>query len=269
MLMSDCHVHSWHSFDCKIPVEAICAGALAAGLDELCFTEHIEPHHPHSDCDIPPVYDDWLAEIDRAREAFPQITLLTGIEIGDNPPHREEIYRELEGVPLDFRLLSMHLVDNVDAYDAAFFEGRTRREAYASYARAKLECVLHFQDYDAVAHLGFCGKFAPYPKQECPLRWQDAPDHIDLLLRHIAHNGRALEINTSGLRRMDSTIPGWDILRRYAEMGGEFVTLGSDSHSPDTLGHRFDDARRCAVSAGIRWGVRYIARKPQPYPLDI
>ncbi|MCL2810607.1 MAG: histidinol-phosphatase HisJ family protein [Clostridia bacterium] len=269
MLMADCHVHSRHSFDSTTPLDAICAAALAAGVSEVCLTEHIEPHHPYPSCDVPPVYDEWLADIARAQEAFPQITLLAGIEIGDNPPFREEIYRTLDGVTLDYRLLSMHLVDNVDAYDPAFFEGRTRREAYVSYAKAKLEGVLHFKDYDAVAHLGFCGKFAPYPQQERPLRWQDAPDHIDLLLRHIAHNGRALEINTSGLRRMDSTIPGWDILRRFAEMGGEFVTLGSDSHSTDTLGYRFDDARRCAVSAGIRWGVRYVARNPQPYPLDI
>jgi len=267
MLMADCHVHSRHSFDSTSTLDEICTAALAAGISEVCLTEHIEPYHPHAHCDVPPVYGDWLADIARAQAAFPGIRLLAGIEIGDNPPYRQGIYHTLDALPLDFRLLSLHLVENVDPYDAAFFEGRTRREAYASYTEAKLESVLHFDDYDAVAHLGFCGKFAPYPPQERPLRWRDAPDHIDLLLRHIARHGRALEINTSGLRKMDSTIPGWDILRRFAELGGEFVTLGSDAHTPDSVGHRFDDARRAAVSAGIRWGVRYAARKPEPYAL--
>ncbi|MCL2545071.1 MAG: histidinol-phosphatase HisJ family protein [Clostridia bacterium] len=269
MLLIDCHVHSRHSFDSRSTLDAICAAALAAGVGEVCLAEHIEPHHPDPRVDVPPVYGDWLADIARAREAFPGVALWAGIEIGDNPPHRDEIYRTLDALPLDFRLLSLHLVDNVDCYDAAFFEGRTRREAYAHYAKAKLESALHFDDYDAVAHLGFCGKFAPYPPEERLLRWQDAPDHIDALLRHIAQRGRALEINTSGLRRMDSTIPGEDILRRFAELGGEFVTLGSDAHTPDTVGYRLDDARRLAISAGIRWGVRYVARKPVPYALGV
>ena len=268
MLLSDCHVHSRHSFDSDATLDEICAAALAAGVSEVCLTEHIEPHHPHADIDVPPVYGDWLADIARTREAFPGVKLLAGIEIGDNPPYREEIYGTLGALPLDFRLLSLHLVDNVDPYDAAFFEGRTRREAYASYAEAKLESALHFDDYDAVAHLGFCGKFAPFPPQERPLRWEDAPDHIDGLLRHVARHGRALEINTSGLRRMGSTIPGADILKRFAQLGGEFVTLGSDAHTPGNIGYRFEDARLLALSSGLRWGVRYVARKPVPYALD-
>ena len=267
-LLADCHVHSRHSFDSSSTLDAICAAALAAGIRELCLTEHIEPHHRYLHCAVYPLFSDWLADIARAREAFPGITLLAGIEIGDNSPYRDEIYRTLDPLPLDFRLLSLHQIDNIDPFDAAFYEGRTRREAYTRYVEAKLESVLHFADYDAVAHLGYCGKFAPYPPEERPLRWRDAPDHIDLMLRHIARHGRALEINTSGLRRIGSVIPGWDIIRRFAELGGEFVTLGSDSHAPDTLCHRFDDARRAAVSAGIRWGVRYAARKPMPYALD-
>jgi len=268
MLLADCHIHSRHSFDSNSTLDAICAAALAAGVSEICLTEHIEPHHPNPRCDVPPVYADWLADITRAREAFPGITLRAGLEIGDNPLFRGEIQRAADALALDFRLLSLHLVDNTDPYEPAFFEGRTRQQDYARYAQAKLESALRFDDYDAVAHLGFCGKFAPYPLPDCPLRWHDAPDHIDLLLRHIARNGRALEINTSGLRCIDSTIPGWDILRRFAALGGEFVSLGSDSHTPDTIGFGFDDARRMAVSAGIRWGVRYAAREPMPYALD-
>ena len=125
--------------------------------------------------------------------------------------------------------------------------------------------MLHFPDYDAVAHLGYCGKFAPYPPALRPLRWRHAPDHIDMLLRHLAQNGKALEINTSGLKETDSPIPGWDILRRFAELGGEFVTLASDAHAPEYLGYRFEDARRIAISAGLKWGVTFERRTPHPY----
>ena len=268
MLTADYHVHSRHSFDSDALIDDICRAAPAAGIRDICLTEHIEPHHPNPVCDVPPVFDAWLADIRRAQQAFPGVRLLAGIEIGDYAPYRDEIYQTLDALPLDYRLLSLHLVDDVDPYDACFFEGRTQQQAYGRYAEAKLESVLHFADYDAVAHLGYCGKFAPYPPDQCALRWRHAPDPIDQLLRHLAENGRALEINTASLGRIHSTFPGEDILRRFAELGGEFVVFGSDAHRAGGLGYRFDDALRLAVSAGIRWGVRYVARKPLPYALE-
>ena len=268
-MLADYHLHSRHSFDSTEEVAAICRAALAAGLAEICLTEHIEPHHPDPACDVPPVFTDWLADVAAARAAFPQLRVRVGLEIGDNPPHRQEIYRTLDALPLDFRLLSLHLVDDVDPYDAArFFAGRTQEQAYARYVQAKLESVMHFTDYDALAHLGYCGKFAPFAPEIRPLRWHHAPDHLDLLLRNLAQAGKALEINTSGLKQTDSPIPGWDILRRFAELGGEFVTLGSDAHAADFVGYRLEDARRIAITAGLRWAVCFDQRVPHPYLLD-
>jgi histidinol-phosphatase (PHP family) len=269
MLMSDFHVHSRHSFDGRSTLREFCDAALDAGIAEVCFTEHIEPHHPDTACDVPPVYADWLIELEEARRLYPALRLYAGIEIGDNAPFRKEIYAVLAALPLDYRLLSLHLVDGTDPQNMTFFHGRTQEAAYARYVACTLESVLNFEDYDGVAHLGYCGKFAPYPPETRPLRWRHAPDHIDLLLTHLAQTGRALEINTSGLRQTDSTIPGNDILRRFAELGGEFVVFGSDAHSASQIGFRFEDACNAAFDAGLRWGVRYVERKPQPYALKV
>lgn len=263
----DYHVHSKHSFDSLTEIREYCEKTFSENVAEICFTEHIEPHHPRPACDVPPVFEAWLEDIARAREEYPMLTLRAGIEIGDNAPYREEIYAVLDALALDYRLLSLHLVDNVDPYDAEFFAGRTQEQAYARYVEQRLESVMHFTDYDALAHLGYCGKFAPFPPETRPLRWHHAPDHLDVLLRHLAQNGRALEINTSGLKQTDSTIPGWDILRRFAELGGEFVTLGSDAHKANDLGYRLEDARRVALTAGLRWGVTFDQRRPIPYAL--
>lgn len=266
MLWADYHVHSEHSPDSTAELELICDAALARDVREFCLTDHLDPGHPT--CDQPPVFDRWLADIAQCRQQYPALTIRTGLEIGDNSLVREGILQTLAGLSLDFRLLSLHLVDGLDPYDSAYFEGRTQEEAYRRYVEVKLESVLHFPDYDALAHLGYCGKFAPYPAARRALRWRHAPDHIDMLLRFLAQNGKALEINTSGLKETDSTIPGWDILRRFAELGGEFVTLGSDAHAPEYLAYRFEDARRIALSAGLKWGVTFEKRTPHPYKLE-
>lgn len=266
MLWADYHVHSEHSPDSTAELELICDAALAKDVREFCLTDHLDPGHPT--CDQPPAFDRWLADIAQCRQQYPALTIRTGLEIGDNLLVREGILQTLAGLPLDFRLLSLHLVDGLDPYDSVYFEGRTQEEAYRRYVEVKLESVLHFPDYDALAHLGYCGKFAPFAPEERPLRWHHAPDHLDMILRYLAQNGKALEINTSGLKNSDSTIPGHDILRRFAELGGEFVTLGGDAHSPEFVAYRFEDARRIALTCGLKWGVTFEKHQPIPYALE-
>ena len=169
MPWADYHVHSEYSFDSTAELELLCDAARAKGVREFCLTEHIDPGHP--DCDQPPDFDAWLRDIARCRAEYPDLCIRTGLEIGDNAARRAQIVQTLDALALDFRLLSLHLVEGLDPYDPAFYEGRTQEQAYRRYVEVKLESVLHFPDYDAVAHLGYCGKFAPYPPALRPLRW--------------------------------------------------------------------------------------------------
>lgn len=53
---------------------------------------------------------------------------------------------------------------------------------------------------------------------------------------------------------------GW--LRRYRELGGEFVTLGSDTHQVRRFGENLDLAKVRAKQAGIRYIATYTAMQP-------
>ena len=203
----DCHLHSTHSMDGRQTLDEICRKALELGLEEICITDHIEPHHPDPGVDKPPIFSDWLLDMACAREKYPALIIRQGIEIGDNAPYRAEIAATLDALPLDFRLLSLHLVDNVDPFHPEYFEGKTQEAAYRRYAEQRVESILHFPDYDAIAHLGYVGKFAPYPPEIRPMRYHHAPDALDMLLKHLAENGKALEINASGLGKPTAPFP--------------------------------------------------------------
>ncbi len=261
----DYHLHSTHSMDGHQTLEEICRQAIALGLDEICVTDHIEPHHPDPGVDKPPVFPVWLVEVAAVREKYPSLVIRQGIEIGDNAPYRQEIEATLDALPLDFRLLSLHLVDNVDPYRPEYFKGKTQEQAYYRYAEQRLESILHFTDYDAIAHLGYVGKFAPFPPETRPFRYHHAPDLLDALLTHLAQNGKALEINASGLRQTDSPIPGADIIKRYLELGGELFTFGSDAHQRDHIYQHVDRAKEIARSCGARWQASYQERKCIPW----
>ena len=159
----DYHLHTLHSFDGRQSLDELCQTMLKKGVEEICLTEHIEPGHPDPDCDVPPIWDAVLQEVREARQRYPQLIIRTGVEIGDNPQCQEAMMKELDTLPLDFRLLSLHLVNGVDCYCASdYFDGKTRKQAYREYAEAKVNSVTCWTDFDSVAHIGYVAKFSIY-----------------------------------------------------------------------------------------------------------
>ncbi len=230
----DYHLHTKHSMDGRQTMDELCASMAAQGVQEICLTEHIEPGHPAKHLDVPPDWPAWHAEVDAMRLKYPELRIRKGVEIGDNAPIRGEIQRYVAGLGLDFHLLSLHLVDGVDPYDSsAYFDGKTRAQAYRRYVEAKAESVLHWDDFDSVAHIGYVAKFSVYTGPERALVYDDAPDAFDTLLRCIIEKGKCLEVNTSGFATTGDTFAHSSIIRRYIDLGGELFTFGSDSH--DTL----------------------------------
>jgi histidinol-phosphatase (PHP family) len=89
------------------------------------------------------------------------------------------------------------------------------------------------------------------------------------MFRYLIHEGKALEINTKSYEGHRGRIVGLDndVLIRYREMGGEIVSLGSDSHEASRVGAGF--ARHAALlkSLGYRWTAHYEKRRLVQLPL--
>ncbi|MDR0397300.1 MAG: histidinol-phosphatase HisJ family protein [Oscillospiraceae bacterium] len=267
----DYHTHTWHSMDGRQTIAELCEAEIRAGFDEVCLTEHYEPMHPSPGADIPPVREALLEEYHAAKAAYPRLILRLGIEIGDNPPHHDMIARWLDEWPLDYRLMSLHLVGESDPYERKYFtQFNDRRElAYPAYAQAILNSLKSWKpnEYDALAHLGYCGRYAPYPDERKPFLHSDAPEILDDILLTLAQNGKALEINTSEYRVNKRVIPDPSIVKRFRALGGEYVMFGSDSHRPEHVGHGFDYAYQLARSAGFKYTCRFDQRNRIVIPI--
>jgi histidinol-phosphatase (PHP family) len=61
--------------------------------------------------------------------------------------------------------------------------------------------------------------------------------------------------------------PDNDVLLRYREMGGEIVSLGSDSHEPSRVGAGFTRHAAFLKSLGFRWTAHYESRRLIQLPL--
>ena len=72
----------------------------------------------------------------------------------------------------------------------------------------------------------------------------------------IISKGKGIEINTSGYRYgEDRVYPDFEILKKYFELGGEVITIGSDSHRKEDITKDF----KTTYEILERLGVKYIS----------
>lgn len=257
----DYHLHTFHSADGRQGLEELCEAMERQGVAEICLTEHLDLGHPDPSQDIPPIWDVWLQEIRQARQSHPNLLIRAGVEIGDHPNRRKEICDILDPLPLDFRLLSLHVVGDHDCWEPIYYEGKTRDQAYEAYVRGLLDMLVAWDDFDSVAHIGYVAKFAPYSGSERPLVYADAPDMFDQILRLIIKKEKCLEVNTSGYGATGDVFPHSSILRRYMELGGECFTFGSDSHDTARDYADIERAKDAVRALGGKYQVSFHQRK--------
>ena len=270
----DNHNHTQFSFDGqKADLEKSVRMAAQSGLGGICFTDHCDLHVPKMKERYEPPTDEEFdvegqqREIDRVKalflgeDCFPKV--FKGVEIGVYKEMRDKISEYLEANTFDEVIASVHYLEDTDPYWGEYYIGKTYKEAYGKYLETLYSEMVWLGDrFDIMGHYDYITRYAPYP--EASILYKDFPDLLDQMLRYLAEEGKALEINTKTYQEYKGRRPVLDphILRRYLELGGEFVSLGSDSHSPEGVGFGFGTAVEYLKTYGIRYAVHYEGRVP-------
>ena len=142
-IKSDYHLHSHHSGDSDAPMEEMVKNGIAAGLEAMCFTEHV-------DFDFRPLgkeksdmfelnADSYLYELLSLKKKYEdQIELLFGLECGMQPHTARENVRFIKEHEYDFVIASVHLCGGKDPYYPEYFEGKEEEEALREYLEETL-----------------------------------------------------------------------------------------------------------------------------------
>ena len=116
-------------------------------------------------------------------------------------------------------------------------------------------------DFDSLGHVDLVKRYAANHGIRVDLA--EYQDQLMPILRRLAERGKALEINTSGIRQSPKeALPSVKILKMFKEAGGRYLTVGSDAHLSKDVGADFDTARQMALEAGFRHIALYEQRKP-------
>lgn len=237
--MFDYHMHSTVSFDGHDSGLAMAVAAKAAGLKEICFTDHID-----HDCDAEGrsmVFDpsDYSKEYDNLEVAG--LKIRRGVEYGLKPYNKETMQKDLQLRNFDFVLGSVHFVNEQDIYYKEFWQGKTVEQAVSLFLEETLKCVQHHDDYDVLGHLSYICKARAHPDPK-PLYLKDHREIVDEILKILVQKGKGMEINTSGVDRCGDFLPREEFFRRFKELGGEIVTIGSDAHNAQRVGQYSEQA---------------------------
>lgn len=249
-MLADYHVHTNFSDDCEYPMQQVVEDAIARGLDEICFTDHVDYGVKQDPDDITqPVaflfgdptkpllnvdYPAYFAEIDRLRRVYAgRITLRQGMEFGVQTQTADAFRALYKKYDYDCILLSIHEIDNKEFWNQEFQEGKTQKEYNDAYFASMLEVISQYKDYSVIAHMDVMRRY----DAQGFYSYKNNLETIEAILRRLIADGKGLEVNTATTRYgIEDMTPAAGILQLYRALGGELLTIGSDSHKPTDLG---------------------------------
>lgn len=257
MYLADYHVHSRMSPDGAASMTELAEQAVRAGLDEVCFTDHVEPERVCGCMD----WDALRREFETARAAS-AVPLRLGMELGEalwDFPAAEQLVRE--GAELDFIIGSIHCLPpelgGGNLFTCAPADDREAHAAIAGYL-AQVKALAAWGQFTVLGHLTVPLRYFAR-RGMAHLTFDPYEAEVREILTLLIQNGCGLELNTS---QGGTPEPGMKWLRMYRELGGEVVTLGSDTHRPQTLGAGIQEGQALLRACGFSRFCTFDRKRP-------
>ena len=270
-MYADYHIHTEFSDDSREPMENQIERAIELGLEEICFTDHVDygikkdgeevniewrggDGMSYDVSKMDPLanvnYQEYFGKLLRMKETYKgRIRIRQGLEFGIQSgtiPQYERLWGRY-GEQLDFALLSIHQVDNKEFWTQEFQSGKTQKEYNLAYYQEILKVMQQFKHYSVLAHLDLIIRY----DKNGVLPFRGVRDIIAEILGTAIEDEKGIEINTSSWHYgLSDTQPSRDILRLYRDLGGRIVTIGYDAHTTRYLGDHIRDAQEILREIG-------------------
>jgi histidinol-phosphatase (PHP family) len=268
--LADYHVHTRRCGHAGGASEDFVRRALALGLVEIAFTDHIplyflplaerNPKLAMGEEEL----DDYVAEVEALRREFEgRIPVRLGLEADYAEGHEAELSRWLARADWDVVLGSVHWVAGGWIDDPSTSPARFADEGveplYAEYYRL-LARAARTGLFDVLTHLDLPKKHGHRPAT--PLR-----DAEEAALLAAKEAGCAIEISSAGLRKpVGELYPEPRLLARAVALGIP-VTFSSDAHAPAEVGWGYERTLAAAREAGVEEFVTFERRRKRFRPL--
>lgn len=263
----DMHAHTIHSFDGHYSVDEMIESSIEKGIKIVAFTDHVEMdlfRKNHFD----KTADEAFADILRAKEQYKdRIEVCVGVEMGEPTYDLAESEALIASKDYDIVIGSIHNLRKTPDFCELDYNKDNVYSLLDDYFR-EIKMLAEWGKFDTFAHLTY------------PLRYIVGEHHIDVdmtryqkdideIFSLLTEKDKPLEINTSGLRQpIGRTLPDESYVRRFKELGGKHVTVGSDSHFVEHMGAGIEQGMQIAKNCGFDSVLIFRHRQPVEIPIE-
>lgn len=259
MRVIDYHMHTHFSGDSDANPREHVLQAIKMNLDEICFTDHRDFDYPIDSFDLD--IENYYQEIKQLQEEFKdQLTIKWGIEIGLDLDHVDQINALINKYPFDFVIGSIHVIHHTEFYYGEFFKNKTKEQAHQQFFEETLKCVQTFDCFNVLGHLDYIVRYGPYDDKTVDhAKYQDI---IDEIFKTLIAKNKGIEVNTSGYKDLKTCgFPNFEQVKRYYQLGGRIITIGTDSHTSDRVGEHCKEVAQKFQEIGFHDVATFTNRK--------
>lgn len=238
--MIDSHIHTEFSEDSEMKLKNGLEHSRKLGLG-MTITEHLDLKFPTGtdfNFNIDKYFNDY--------EKYKSSNFMLGIEIGMQEICLNENREIINKYPFDYIIGSIHAANGEDIFNPKTYKGKTKKEVFEQYFLSMVDCVKQYDFIDSLGHIDYISRYATYYDSE--IYYHEFKEYIDEVLKTIVRNEKVMEINTRRLVNVEAYNNLIHIYSAYKQIGGKYVTIGSDAHHAEDIGKNFTLANRiCQV----------------------
>ena len=253
------HLHNGYSADGRGSTEDFCRTAVELGFEEICITNHAETLNLKTgvwELDLVEArqrFEQVQHEIERLQPDYPDLRILLGAEFEYRPEWVDTLDALNDSVDFDMVIGSIHVVDGQQISGGGavgdYFKTRDVDEAYGRYFE-ELDRMVDWGGFDIVGHFDLVKRFGT--KYYGPYDVTSFEPQIRALLEKLEAKGLGLEVNTSGVVQAPAEpYPGLEILELAQQVRVATVTIGTDSHVPNSFEQGWEVGERMLRQAGF------------------
>lgn len=271
-MYSDYHVHSNYSDDSVYLMEDVVKDAIKLGIKDICFTDHVDygikgdwddreniryyKGEPIANVDYP----SYFKELELLQKKYEEkIKIKKGLEFGVQTNTIEDFQNIFNKYPMDFVILSIHQINNKEFWNNDYQNDLSDEEFYKNYYDEMFGVVQNYHNYSVLGHVDLIKRY----DKKTGYSFSNCKEKISEILRYVINDGKGIEVNTSSTRyAVGDMTPSRDILRLYKSLGGEIITIGSDSHKHEHLGAYIEDTKKELKELGFEYHCTFENMKP-------
>ncbi len=263
--ISDCHLHSEFSFDSEAKIKDICETAIKKGYSAITITDHCECNAKIADDNFSNDTQASYIESCKMKEYYKNhknFSVYAGVEIGQAIENESRAKEILNKYNFDFVLASLHNLPGVKDFYYIYNDETERRKLLDKYFYYVAKLV-QWENFDSLAHLTYPFRYISV-RDKMNIKVSEFYEPIQQILKLLVKHNKAMEVNTSGLwQSLGETLPPFDVIKMFKDLGGKYITIGSDAHAAENLGKGIDEALELIKKAGFDSYTIYENRKPK------